>query len=89
VGIAREDLPLIFEGFFVGKAREGPERGSGLGLAITRRIIEAHHGVISVESELGKGSTFLIRLPAMGPGPSGQPKPEADHQVESREGGNR
>ena len=83
VGIAGEDLPFIFEGFFVGKLRPGAERGSGLGLAITRRIIEAHHGVISVVSELGKGSTFLIRLPAMGPAPSGQPL-EADHQVESR-----
>jgi signal transduction histidine kinase len=79
----QEDLPFIFEGFFVGKLRPGAEQGSGLGLAITRRIIEAHHGVISVVSELGKGSTFLIRLPAMGPAPSGQPL-EADHQVESR-----
>ncbi len=86
VGIAREDLPFIFEGFFVGKSRAGAERGSGLGLAITRRIIEAHHGVISVVSELGKGSTFLVRLPAIGPAPSGQPQ-EADHLVESREGG--
>lgn len=84
VGIAREDLPLIFDGFFVGRSRPAGERGSGLGLAITRRIIEAHHGVITVESELGKGSTFLIRLPALG-----QPRSEADPVLQSRQGGNR
>jgi len=36
-----------------------------LGLAITRRIIEAHYGSVSVESELGKGAIFTIRLPAL------------------------
>ena len=87
VGIAREDQPFIFDGFFVGKARQAPERGSGLGLAITRRIIEAHHGVISVESELGKGSTFLIRLPVMGLAPGDQPRLEADPRTASRQGG--
>jgi signal transduction histidine kinase len=84
VGIAREDLPLVFEGFFVGRSRQTDERGSGLGLAITRRIVEAHRGVITVESELGKGSTFLIRLPALG-----QSRPEVDPGLQSRQGGNR
>jgi two-component system sensor histidine kinase/response regulator len=63
VGISREDLPHIFEGFRVGKPGPEAERGSGLGLAITRRIVEVHHGSLSVESELGKGSKFTIRLP--------------------------
>ncbi len=65
VGIAEEDIPFIFGDFYVGRYSPETERGSGLGLAITRRIIEAHGGSISVESALGKGSTFMIRLPAM------------------------
>lgn len=64
VGITEEDLPFIFGDFYVGKSGPETERGSGLGLAITRRVIEAHGGSISVESALGKGSTFMIRLPA-------------------------
>jgi signal transduction histidine kinase len=65
VGISKEDLPFIFEDFFRAKSGEAVEKGSGLGLALTRRIIEAHGGTISAESELGKGSTFVIRLPAL------------------------
>lgn len=61
VGIAKEDLAHVFDDFYMGKSAQ---RGSGLGLAITRRIVEAHGGSIVVESELGKGSTFTIRLPA-------------------------
>ncbi|MBL6981156.1 MAG: hybrid sensor histidine kinase/response regulator [Anaerolineales bacterium] len=63
VGIAQEDLPNLFQDFYVGKSSVEGERRSGVGLAITRRIIEAHDGSISVESELGKGSTFTIHLP--------------------------
>ena len=65
VGIAPEDLPNLFEDFYVGKSKTEGERRSGVGLAITRRIIEAHDGSISVESELGKGSTFVIHLPVL------------------------
>jgi two-component system sensor histidine kinase/response regulator len=65
VGISREDLPHIFNDFFVGKSERGGERGSGIGLAIARRIVEAHNGSITVESELGKGSTFVIHLPSL------------------------
>lgn len=65
VGISKEDLPLIFEDFFTGKSNQKVERGSGVGLALTRRIIEAHGGSITVESELGKGSKFNIYLPAL------------------------
>ncbi|OGO50256.1 MAG: hypothetical protein A2Z30_02880 [Chloroflexi bacterium RBG_16_64_43] len=65
VGIAKEDLPRIFEDFYRGKSGEAPQPGSGLGLAITRRIVEVHDGSISAESELGQGSTFVIRLPAL------------------------
>jgi signal transduction histidine kinase len=66
VGIAQEDLPHLFEDFYIGKSKTEGERRSGVGLAITRRIIEAHDGSISVESELGKGSTFVIHLPFIG-----------------------
>jgi two-component system sensor histidine kinase/response regulator len=62
VGISKEDLPHILEDFYVGKTGVAV-KSSGLGLALTRRIIETHNGSISVESELGKGSTFMIQLP--------------------------
>ncbi|MEO6811509.1 MAG: ATP-binding protein [Isosphaeraceae bacterium] len=57
-GIPPESHPRIFEPFF--STRPG---GTGLGLSYTRRIIEAHGGSISLESEPGKGSKFTIRLP--------------------------
>jgi two-component system sensor histidine kinase HydH len=57
VGIAREKLPMIFTPFYTDK-----NRGSGLGLAIVKNIIEEHNGSITVESEAGKGSTFIITL---------------------------
>ena len=63
VGISREDLPHIFDDFYVGITKPEGERRSGVGLAITKRIIEAHDGSITVESELGSGSTFTVRLP--------------------------
>jgi signal transduction histidine kinase len=65
IGISKEDLPYIFNDFYTGKDGQRIEKSSGLGLAITRRIIEAHNGSVSVESELGKGSTFTIRLPVL------------------------
>jgi signal transduction histidine kinase len=61
VGIAPENLAKMFEPFFTTK-----KNGTGLGLAISRRIVAEHHGVIVVESEAGKGSTFGISLPAPG-----------------------
>jgi two-component system sensor histidine kinase HydH len=61
IGIAPEQLPKIFRPFFSTKSKIG---GSGLGLATTKRIIEAHHGTIEVQSEVGKGTKFTIRLPA-------------------------
>jgi signal transduction histidine kinase len=65
IGISKEDLPFIFDDFYTGKDGQKIERSTGFGLAIARRIIEAHNGSISVESELGKGTTFAIRLPAL------------------------
>ncbi|EAH1619862.1 PAS domain-containing sensor histidine kinase, partial [Listeria monocytogenes] len=60
-----EDIPYLFERFYkVDKARKrGKAVGTGIGLAIVKNIVEAHNGKISVESELGKGSDFIITLP--------------------------
>ena len=64
VGIPEEDLPFIFDDFYRAKSGQATAGGAGLGLAICRRIVETHNGSISAESELGKGSTLVIRLPA-------------------------
>lgn len=64
VGIEASDLPHIFDRFYrADKARTRETGGTGLGLAITREIIARHHGTVEVESVVGKGSTFIIRLP--------------------------
>lgn len=65
VGIAPEDLQLVFGDFYRGKTAPAGESGSGLGLALTRRIIDAHEGAITVTSEVGKGTTFTVRLPSL------------------------
>jgi two-component system sensor histidine kinase/response regulator len=70
IGIPKDELPFIFEDMYVGKSGQKVEKSSGFGLAITRRIVEAHGGTASVESELGKGSTFTIRLPTLIESPS-------------------
>ena len=64
IGIPEEDLPLIFNRFYrVDKARTRDEGGSGLGLSICKQIAESHKGKIEVESKLGVGTRFKIRLP--------------------------
>ena len=63
-GIPHEDLKRIFEKFYrVPRAENADETGTGLGLAFVHEIMEMHGGRVDVESELGKGSTFTLRLP--------------------------
>jgi two-component system sensor histidine kinase/response regulator len=64
VGVPAEDLPHIFDCFYRGRAGDGGVSGAGIGLALTRRLVEAHGGSISATSEPGKGSVFVIVLPA-------------------------
>lgn len=64
IGIAPEDLPRIFDRLYrTDKSRSRHTGGAGIGLAIVKSIIEAHGGSISVESEINKGSTFILVLP--------------------------
>lgn len=64
VGIPPEQLRLIFEAFFTTKEPdENGHGGTGLGLSVCRQIIEQHHGRIRVESVVGKGSKFIVKLP--------------------------
>ncbi len=58
-GIPQENISKIFEPFFSTKG----QRGTGLGLSVIWGIIDNHNGAITVQSELGKGTTFSVRLP--------------------------
>jgi signal transduction histidine kinase len=55
-------LPRIFERFYSHASDQG-RPGTGLGLAIVKRVVLAHNGTIGVESTLGKGTAFVIRIP--------------------------
>jgi signal transduction histidine kinase len=65
IGIPAEEQKHIFDAFFRGrKAVRDQIHGTGLGLHLVKRIVEAHGGTVSVESEPGAGSTFIVRIPA-------------------------
>jgi signal transduction histidine kinase len=65
IGIDRDDLPRIFERLYRAD-RSRSERGLGIGLSLVRAIVAAHGGSVEVESALGRGSVFRLRLPADG-----------------------
>ncbi|HEY0510460.1 MAG TPA: ATP-binding protein, partial [Thermoanaerobaculia bacterium] len=66
IGIPAESIPRIFERFYrVDKGRAREEGGTGLGLAIVKHIAQAHGGQVDVESRIGRGSTFRVRLPVV------------------------
>jgi signal transduction histidine kinase len=73
VGIERDALKNLFIPFYTTKVR-----GTGLGLAISERIVSQHGGTIEVRSNPGKGSTFSVFLPALGPSLPSRPEPDDD-----------
>jgi two-component system sensor histidine kinase KdpD len=62
-GIDPEDIPFIFDKYFRGKRQKGAWTGTGMGLAIARAILKAHHGGISVRSQVGQGAAFTFWIP--------------------------
>lgn len=63
-GIPKEAIPKLFDRFHQVSASDGARgKGTGLGLSISKALIEAHNGTIEVESEVGVGTTFILRLP--------------------------
>lgn len=64
IGIAELDLPHVFDRFYrADQSRDRQTGGSGIGLTIARAIVTAHHGTLTVRSEIGKGSLFTVTLP--------------------------
>ena len=64
IGISKDDIPYIFDKFIqVDKTFNRKNEGSGIGLAIVKSFIEIHNGKIMVESQVGKGTKFIVKLP--------------------------
>lgn len=82
IGIAPGQSDHIFERFYQAEGPNQPEnKGSGIGLALTKEIVKLHNGEITVHSELGKGSEFIISLP--GPGVPADYKSAVQTEIES------
>lgn len=62
-GIAPDQLPHVFDRFYQGNQYYSDEEGTGIGLSLTRELVELHGGLVSAESESGKGAKFIVQLP--------------------------
>ena len=63
-GIAKDHLDKIFDRFYqMDGSQTREQEGTGIGLALTKELVELHKGKIGVESEEGKGTTFIVRIP--------------------------
>ncbi|MBI5597613.1 MAG: ATP-binding protein [Elusimicrobia bacterium] len=67
IGISPQDRPNIFTRFFRSAAVRDSIPGSGLGLSLVKAVVERHDGTVGVESEPGRGATFLVELPEARP----------------------
>lgn len=63
IGISKEDIPFLFDRFFQVDRSRSKKTGTGLGLSIVKRVVELSHGEINIESQLGVGSTFIVKIP--------------------------
>ena len=86
VGIPEADLSRLFDAFYRGQAAESSVGGAGIGLAVTRRIVESHGGTITATSDPGRGSTFVIALPALGTPAAGSDGSPADQASKGEAG---
>ena len=75
-GIPPEALPNVFDRFW--RARPSDRKGLGLGLAIVKGIVTAHHGRVTAQSEMGKGSVFCFSIPIDSPSKPMAPQPPSD-----------
>ena len=84
IGISRAELPQLFDRFFRADAvRKTSTHGSGLGLAISREIARSHGGEITVQSQPGEGTTFVVRLPTRSHAPESEHTPEPQKESSS------
>jgi signal transduction histidine kinase len=85
LGITADHLPHVFDRFYRAdraRGRDGQAGGSGLGLSICKAIVDAHSGMIDVQSEVGLGSTFTVTLPLLAPTTGARQSETADDMLQ-------